>query len=120
MFLSLAQVIFANVDNDYSLAAYVFMTNNYVEIIGVLLATVWTAGSNWTEHKTQHNSSSAISTMLFRRKKPRKDISTLGSVTVTKTEFTLGDNESTTSHIQLHEFGGSVTDMKKPTPAINI
>ncbi|KAG7093929.1 hypothetical protein E1B28_007564 [Marasmius oreades] len=47
--LSLAQLIFAFRDSSYLDGGYIFLTNNYVEIIGVLMATVWVAGSHWSD-----------------------------------------------------------------------
>lgn len=48
--LSLAQLIFTFRDSSYLDGGYIFLTNNYVEIIGVLLATVWAAGSHWSSN----------------------------------------------------------------------
>ncbi|TFK37705.1 hypothetical protein BDQ12DRAFT_569585, partial [Crucibulum laeve] len=46
--LSLAQLIFSFKDPSFLDGNYVFMCNDYVAIIGVLLATVWTAGNQWS------------------------------------------------------------------------
>ncbi|TFK33497.1 hypothetical protein BDQ12DRAFT_589428, partial [Crucibulum laeve] len=43
--LCLVQLVFIFRDPTFIIASCIFLTNDYVEIIGVLLATVWTAGS---------------------------------------------------------------------------
>ncbi|KAJ7830399.1 hypothetical protein B0H13DRAFT_1514563, partial [Mycena leptocephala] len=43
--LSITQLIFRFRDNNYLNGTYIFFANNYVEIIGVLFATVWAAGT---------------------------------------------------------------------------
>ena len=43
--LNLAQLILAFRNPDFLSGAYVLLVNNYVTIIGVLLATIWSAGT---------------------------------------------------------------------------
>ncbi|PFH45064.1 hypothetical protein AMATHDRAFT_10086 [Amanita thiersii Skay4041] len=47
--LSIAQLIFVFRDPDFVPGVIVLLINDYVEIIGVLLATVWVAGTHWSE-----------------------------------------------------------------------
>jgi len=48
--LSFAQLVFAFKDRSFLDGGYVLMMNVFVQIIGVLLATVWSAGFKWTEN----------------------------------------------------------------------
>lgn len=44
-----------------------FLTNCYVEIIGVLLATIWVAGGQWSEdHSSTGSKSTQLSTIRYK------------------------------------------------------
>ncbi|RDX48915.1 hypothetical protein OH76DRAFT_1404104 [Lentinus brumalis] len=45
--LNIAQIIFIFRDRNFIHGTYITMVNNYVEIIGVLLATLWCSGTKW-------------------------------------------------------------------------
>lgn len=45
--LNVAQIIFIFRDRNFIDGTYILMVNNYVEIIGVLLATLWYSGTSW-------------------------------------------------------------------------
>ena len=45
--LNIAQIIFIFRDRNFVHGTYITMVNNYVEIIGVLLATLWCSGTKW-------------------------------------------------------------------------
>ena len=47
--LSIVQLVFIFRDPDFLKVSYIFLTNSFVEIIGVLLATVWTSSSHWSD-----------------------------------------------------------------------
>jgi hypothetical protein len=47
--LSIVQLVFIFRNPDFLKVAYIFVTNCFVEIIGVLLATVWTSSSHWSD-----------------------------------------------------------------------
>ncbi|KAJ6613934.1 hypothetical protein B0H10DRAFT_2269227 [Mycena sp. CBHHK59/15] len=66
--LSLVQLIFLFRDPSFLDGTYVFLTNCYVEIIGVLLATIWVAGSHWSE---QHNFSASTQISAIRYNGPQ-------------------------------------------------
>ncbi|TFK35049.1 hypothetical protein BDQ12DRAFT_635510 [Crucibulum laeve] len=65
--LCLAQLIYIFRDPSYMMASYIFLTNDYVEIIGVLLATIWTAGDDWSCNNESTQDSAALSHPIFRR-----------------------------------------------------
>ena len=79
--LSIAQVITAFQDIDFFsgckrfsirdhililYAAYVYFTNIYMQIIGVLLATLWIAHSKWADDHSDRVGSSRFSGISFR------------------------------------------------------
>ena len=43
------QLIFVFRDANFLLGSYVYIVNTYVQIIGVLLATIWCTGTRWYE-----------------------------------------------------------------------
>ncbi|KAI0742282.1 hypothetical protein C8Q80DRAFT_1108454 [Daedaleopsis nitida] len=45
--LNIAQIVFIFRDRNFIDGTYILMVNNYVEIIGVLLATLWCSGTHW-------------------------------------------------------------------------
>ncbi|KAI0640904.1 hypothetical protein C8Q79DRAFT_1003985 [Trametes meyenii] len=47
--LNLAQLIFVFRDSSFLHGTYVFLVNTYVQILGVLLATIWSTGTQWSE-----------------------------------------------------------------------
>jgi hypothetical protein len=47
--LSIIQLVFIFHDPDFLKGMYIYVTNCFVEIIGVLLATVWTSSSHWSD-----------------------------------------------------------------------
>lgn len=47
--LSIAQLVVMWISKDMIIVALIYTANVYVEIIGVLLATVWTRESRWRE-----------------------------------------------------------------------
>ncbi|TFY77140.1 hypothetical protein EWM64_g6873 [Hericium alpestre] len=47
--LNIAQIILVFRDSNFLDGSYVFIVNNYVAIIGVILATVWAAGIRWVD-----------------------------------------------------------------------
>ncbi|KAJ7449180.1 hypothetical protein FB451DRAFT_1287754 [Mycena latifolia] len=64
--LSLVQLIFLFRDPNFLDGTYVFITNCYVEIIGVLLATIWVAGGQWAEdHQLSGTNTTHLSTMRY-------------------------------------------------------
>ncbi|KAJ6496768.1 hypothetical protein DFH09DRAFT_1103559 [Mycena vulgaris] len=60
--LSLVQLIFLYRGRQFLDGTYVFLTNCHVEIIGVLLATIWVAGGHWSE---QQNSATRATDMRY-------------------------------------------------------
>ncbi|KAJ7157788.1 hypothetical protein C8R46DRAFT_1112969 [Mycena filopes] len=65
--LSLVQLIFVFRNPNFLDGTYVFFTNCYVEIIGVLLATIWVAGGHWSEQNSSGSKSTEISVMRYDR-----------------------------------------------------
>jgi hypothetical protein len=56
--LSIAELVVVWTSNDIFYVTPICVVNLYTEIIGVLLATVWTAGTKWQDnHKDSHESS---------------------------------------------------------------
>ncbi|CDO76591.1 hypothetical protein BN946_scf184868.g5 [Trametes cinnabarina] len=51
--LNLAQLILAFRDPSFIHGSYIFIVNNYVQIIGVLLATIWATGTQFAESARQ-------------------------------------------------------------------
>src|SRR6266550_6969661 len=51
--LSIAQLVVIWMSKDLMVLAIIFTVNIYVEIIGVLMATIWVAGSQWREKKSR-------------------------------------------------------------------
>ncbi|KAL7278442.1 hypothetical protein ACG7TL_007439 [Trametes sanguinea] len=51
--LNLAQLIFVFRDPSFLHGSYIFIVNNYVQIIGVLLATIWATGTQLTERASR-------------------------------------------------------------------
>lgn len=47
--LSIIQLVFIFRDPDFLKGTYIYLTNSFFEIIGVLLATVWTSSSHWSD-----------------------------------------------------------------------
>jgi len=47
--LSIAQLVVVWMSKDFAVLAMIFTVNVYVEIIGVLMATIWVVGSRWRE-----------------------------------------------------------------------
>ncbi|KAF8189771.1 hypothetical protein K438DRAFT_1763420 [Mycena galopus ATCC 62051] len=67
--LSLIQLIFLFRDPKFLDGTYVFLTNCYVEIIGVLLATIWVAGGQWSEaHGSSSSKPTELSTIRYKQK----------------------------------------------------
>ncbi|PFH47468.1 hypothetical protein AMATHDRAFT_6724 [Amanita thiersii Skay4041] len=50
--LSIIELIMLFHESSFISGAYVLIVNDYVQIIGVLLATVWVAGAHWLDDKT--------------------------------------------------------------------
>ncbi|KAH9478635.1 hypothetical protein JR316_0009092 [Psilocybe cubensis] len=55
--LSIIQLIMLFRDPNFLKGSYIFLTNDYVEIVGVLLATVWASTSHWTDQNSSDISS---------------------------------------------------------------
>lgn len=51
---SLIQIMFLFRDDGYITGTSIYLVNSYVEIIGVLFATVWVAGTHWTIHDSKN------------------------------------------------------------------
>ena len=51
-------IVLAFVDHDFLEGSYILYTNNYVEIIGVLLATIWAAGKHHSNPDLSDSSAS--------------------------------------------------------------
>ncbi|KAF7351327.1 hypothetical protein MSAN_01564200 [Mycena sanguinolenta] len=65
---SLIQLIFLFHHTKFLDAIYVFLNNCYVEIIGVLLATIWVAGGQWSEdHGSISLGGTQISAIRYQR-----------------------------------------------------
>jgi hypothetical protein len=45
--LNFAQIFFISTDRSFLHGTYILLTNNFVSIIGVVFATVWTSGRSW-------------------------------------------------------------------------
>lgn len=58
--LNLVQLIYVFRDPEFLHGTYIFFVNNYVQIIGVLLATVWSSGTQWSEQSSRERSSAEI------------------------------------------------------------
>ncbi|KAJ7278118.1 hypothetical protein C8J57DRAFT_1060122 [Mycena rebaudengoi] len=63
--LSLVQLIFLFRDPNFLDGSYVFLTNCYVAIIGVLLATIWVAGSQWSDDNKKPRPVTDISAIQY-------------------------------------------------------
>ena len=61
--LSIAQLVVLWVSQNIFIVAPIMIVNIYVEIIGVLLATVWAVGSQWQEEKCSRSSVPALTTV---------------------------------------------------------
>ncbi|PFH45066.1 hypothetical protein AMATHDRAFT_72036 [Amanita thiersii Skay4041] len=59
--LSIAQLIFVFRDPDFVDGSLVLLVNDYVEIVGVLLATVWVAGAHWSSDHIKVSSERSLS-----------------------------------------------------------
>jgi hypothetical protein len=60
--LSIAQLVVLRASKNIFTVAPIMIVNIYVEIIGVLLATVWASGSRWREENS--SGSMAVSTTM--------------------------------------------------------
>ncbi len=58
--LNLVQIIFAFSEASFENTSYVLTVNNYVQIIGVLLATIWTTGAPRYEDEEAQNGVATI------------------------------------------------------------
>ncbi|KAL1937372.1 hypothetical protein VTO73DRAFT_13778 [Trametes versicolor] len=58
--LNLVQLIYVFRDPDFLHGTYIFLVNNYVQIIGVLLATIWSSGTQWSQQTTRENAGAEI------------------------------------------------------------
>ena len=47
--LSIVQLVFIFRDPNFFQLAYIYGINSFVDIIGVLLATIWTSSSHWSD-----------------------------------------------------------------------
>ena len=47
--LSIIQLVFVFHEHSFLNGSYIYLTNGFVAIIGVLLATVWTSSSHWSD-----------------------------------------------------------------------
>ena len=65
--LNVAQIIFIFRDRNFIDGTYILMVNNYVEIIGVLLATLWCSGvrSDTPNHSLEAGNVDSITTAKF-------------------------------------------------------
>ena len=109
--LSLAQLVALFTDQNAAHGVYIVLTNNFIEIIGVLLATVWASASNWAETHIQ-NPNDVLSSVKFRIGR-RRVIPYHGTMTttVTVTDFS---REVDSFHLRdLDDHGsGMIRDMK--------
>ena len=66
--LSIIQLVFIFRDPDFLKGTYIYVTNCFVEIIGVLLATVWTSSSHWKSDSNSTVRGASIENIRFARK----------------------------------------------------
>ncbi|KAI0351191.1 hypothetical protein OH77DRAFT_1429988 [Trametes cingulata] len=85
--LNLAQLIFSFRDSSFLHGTYIFLVNNFVQIIGVLLATIWSTGTQWSELESRRAAGrGSVSELQFASSlttsdgHSRKHSGTLGSI----------------------------------------
>ncbi len=126
--LSIAQVItaFQDIDffsgckwfsiNDHILilyAAYVYFTNIYMQIIGVLLATLWIAHSKWADDHLDQVDSSRLTAISFRR----VDESSGSGRGVSRSAQTASGTYAETVELDLFQNSSGTIDTRKPSLA---
>ncbi|THH13250.1 hypothetical protein EW146_g6944 [Bondarzewia mesenterica] len=62
--MNIASIILIATDSSYLNGSYVLLSNNYVAILGIVFATIWTNKQSWNRH-TQANSDSSIAHSTF-------------------------------------------------------
>ena len=77
--LSIIQLVFIFRDPDFLKGTYIYLTNSFVEIIGVLLATVWTSGSHWKSDSTSTVRGVSTENIRFARKNGASTVSSPGT-----------------------------------------
>ena len=77
--LSLFQLVFIFRNSDFFKFSYIYVTNAFVEIIGVLLATIWTSSFHWS-HSTSTVRGAAIESIP--RFAPKNAASAFSSVAI--------------------------------------
>jgi hypothetical protein len=93
--LSIIQLILLFHDPSYLTGSYIFLANDYVEIIGVLLATVWTTSQSWTEKNTPYPNTSIETAPRFAgNSRPRHFTSSGGTTRAGDSSIDVGDLES--------------------------
>ncbi|KAF9049304.1 hypothetical protein BDZ89DRAFT_1108257 [Hymenopellis radicata] len=98
--LSLAQVIFAFRDSSFLHGSYILITNIYIEIIGVLLATVWASGSKWSEAHIATFGPSVVSSARFTRPGTKHGESTTMGMQVTSGVSSSDSDIIDASHVE--------------------
>ena len=77
--LSIVQLVFIFRDPDFLKGTYIYVTNSFVEIIGVLLATVWTSSSHWKSDSTSTVRGASIENIHFARRNGASTVSSPGT-----------------------------------------
>lgn len=67
--MNISQIILIASDRSFTNGSYVLLSNNYVAILGVVFATIWTNKQNWNRHAVPNNDSLANSTFDPSQKK---------------------------------------------------
>lgn len=94
--LNLVQLIFVFRDPSFLDGSYVFMVNTYVQIIGVLLATMWSTGTRWYQEDEEGGSIEGESERTTMRTVPLKRGASVMRVSGTETSH---ERQEDTFHI---------------------
>ena len=105
--LSIIQLVFILHNPNFLKAGYIYVTNSFVEIIGVLLATVWASSSHWSDSTSTVRGNTVENTLRFA---PKNGASTFSSAGISgsgliqaKTDVgTSMDSQIELGHVESH------------------
>ncbi|KAJ7155532.1 hypothetical protein C8R43DRAFT_1000275 [Mycena crocata] len=108
---SIAQIILTFHNRDFFLGAYIFVTNLYIEIIGVLLATIW--ASKTRSEKTEGGKlSTQLSSMAYRVGNHGIRVKT---ATTKDTITNPGNSSFSRGDVELEEFSAGTRPDEEPS-----
>ena len=88
--LTLVQLVFVFCDRDWFHGSYVFIVNTHIQIVGVIMATIWCTGMRWSDSGRPREEDQRYPPMTNVRLAPGQS----ASETVTEGEDTGGSDEN--------------------------